>query len=66
MAFEHGLYDAALNAAAAPMNQSHFAQPCIRCRRNVLLHDRRDVARSERVKIDLRLDGNPNGLGHAF
>jgi len=57
MVLERVLNDAALDACAASMNQSHFAQARFVRRGDVLLDDRRDVARRERVEIDRVFDG---------
>jgi len=61
MAFERSLHDAALHAAAAAVNQPHFAQAGGSGGVDVLLHDRRNVPRRERVQIELGFYRNPDG-----
>src|SRR5437867_4002824 len=46
------LDDAALNAAAAPVNEADLAKPAIPGGVDVLLDDRFDVARLERVEVE--------------
>jgi len=52
------LNDAALHAFAAPVNESHFTQARFVRGGDVLLDDRRDVTRRERVEIDRVFDGD--------
>ncbi|HMF96115.1 MAG TPA: hypothetical protein VKE96_17550 [Vicinamibacterales bacterium] len=56
MAIERRLDDAALDTAAASMNDAHFREAgghgCV----DIVGDDRGNVARCERVQIDLALD----------
>ena len=63
MAFECLLDDAALDALAAAMDQSDFAQASLVCGADILLNDRLDVARIEGVEIERRFDRHPMGHG---
>ncbi len=58
MAIERRLHDAALHAASAAVDEPHFVEAGGGRGRHVLVDDRRDVARRERVKIEFSLDGN--------
>src|SRR5262245_53287886 len=58
MTIERSLDDAALNAAAAAVNHPHLVEARRRGGVDVLGHHRRDVARRERVQIDLAFDWN--------
>ena len=65
MAFERGLDDATLHAASASVYDSYFAKACRSRSLDVLGDEGGDVARRERVKIDLVFDGNADRLvGH--
>jgi hypothetical protein len=64
MLFERVLDDRALNALAPPMHDSDCAEPRPKRHVDVLLDDRRHVARLERVEIKLAFDGNGYRLGH--
>ena len=58
----------ALHARAAAVDQSHLAKARRVRGDDVLLHDRRDVARGECVEIEGVFDGKVDGvvvLGHA-
>ena len=59
MAFERLLHDAALHAAAASVNEPNLAQPGGVCLVDVLVDDRRDIARRKRVEIERAFDRNP-------
>ena len=59
MAVERRLNDAALNAAAASVDQSQLAQSRRVCRVDVFIDDRGDIRRLEHVEIELGLDRNP-------
>jgi hypothetical protein len=52
MLFERSLNDAALHAAAAAVNQSHFPKPCLVRRVDVLFDDRLDVPWMEGMQIE--------------
>ena len=58
MTLEDGLHDAPLNASPAAMNEPQLAQACVVGGAHVLVDDRRDIARRERVEIELRFDRN--------
>lgn len=58
MVFERVLDDPALDAFAASVNQSHFAQAGFVCRRDVLDHHRCHVARREGMEIERVFDWN--------
>jgi hypothetical protein len=60
MAFERGLDDAALDAAAAPVNDAHLAKSRGRRGIDVLSHDRWNVAWRKAVKVELSADRNAN------
>ena len=65
MTLERLLDDAALDAAAAAVNEAQRAQTARVRGRDVLLDHRRDILRRERVQIELRLDGKLEGIvGH--
>jgi hypothetical protein len=59
MPFERLLHDAALHAAAAPVNEPYLAQAGGVCLVDVLLDDRRDIGRRKRVEIERAFDRNP-------
>jgi len=56
MAIERRLDDAALNAPAASMNDAHFGEAGGHGRVDIVGDDRGNVARCERVQVDLALD----------
>ena len=58
--FERRLDDAALDAAAAAVDDPDLVQAGGSSRVDVFVDDRGDVARTEGVEIDLVLDGNAN------
>ena len=60
MALERLLDDRPLDADAAPVNQTDFAQPGPVCFGDVFLDDRRDLARTEGVKVQLAFDRDVN------
>ena len=60
MPLECRLHGGALHAAAAAVNEPHFAQPPGRCGIDVFADDGDDIGRSEGVEIQLGLDGNPD------
>jgi len=62
VAVERGLNQAALHAAAAAVHDPHFPPPRVRRRVDVVADDRRDVTGSERVQIELVLDGNSHDI----
>ena len=63
MVLERLLNDAALNALAAAVNQPDLTKTSFVCRRDVLLDHRGDVARRERVQVELVFDGDAVGHG---
>ena len=58
MAFERSLHDAALHAASSSVYDADFAKARRRRGLDVLGDDRWNVARRERMQIDLAFDGN--------
>jgi hypothetical protein len=65
VSFEGRLDNRALDAATAAMDQTHFAKPCIVSGADVFLDDGRNVARAERVQVQLGLDRNAvRRIGH--
>ena len=58
MALEGRLHDAALNAAAASMNESNLGKARGSSLVDVLIDDRPDVPGMERVQVQFRPDGN--------
>jgi len=56
MAFEHGLHDAALDAAAAAVDEPQTAQAFVVRGDDVFLDDRRNISGSEGVEIELGAD----------
>ena len=56
MSIERRLNEAALDAAAAAVHETDFAKTGSGSRLDVLGHDRRDIARGERMQIELGLD----------
>jgi hypothetical protein len=62
VAIERGLYDAALDAAAAPMNKTHFAQSRSGGGIDVVPDDGWDVSRREGVEIELALNRDENWI----
>jgi hypothetical protein len=57
---ERGLNDAPLHAAPAAVHQPHLGQAGGRRGLDVVIHNRRDIARQKRVEIELALNRNPN------
>ena len=55
---EGRLDDASLHAASAAMHQPHFLEPGDGGGIHIFFNDRRNIARRERVQVDLRLDWN--------
>jgi hypothetical protein len=66
MAIERRLNDPALDAASASMNQPHFRPAFFHGGIEIVADDRRNVARRERMKIELALDRNSDRLVHVF
>jgi hypothetical protein len=62
MPLECLLNDASLNALAAAVNQPDLAKSGFVCRVDVLLDNGRDVARRERVKVEVVFDRD--AVGH--
>ena len=62
MTLERSLDDAALNPASAAVNEPHFSKPCLRGGGHILLDDRRNIRRRERVQVELALDWNRYGI----
>ena len=62
MPLEHLLNDASLNALAAAVNQPDLTETTFVCRIDILLDDRGDVARRERVQVEVGFDRN--AVGH--
>ncbi len=58
VAFKGRLNDAALDAGAASVDQAHFRQAGSSCRGHEFINDGYDVARGERVEIELAFDGD--------
>ena len=56
MAVERRLHDAALHAAAAAVDEAHLAQAGLGRGVDVLVDHRRDIARRERVQVELGFD----------
>lgn len=55
-------HDGALNACSASVDESQFPESrCMRFR-HILLDDRWDVGRCERVEVQRRFDGDSKGL----
>ena len=54
------VHDRALDADAASVDQPDLAEPALPRSRQILLDDRHDVARRERVQIQRVLDRDPN------
>ena len=59
MPFERLLHDAALHAAPAPVDQPYLPQAGRVRLVDVLIDDRRDIARRKRVEIERAFDRNP-------
>ena len=55
-----------LHSNPAPVNQPDFAQAGLVCRPDVFVHDRRNVARRERVQVDRLFDWNAVHFGDYF
>src|SRR5258706_15957815 len=64
MTIENRLNDPALHATPASVNDANLAKPRADGRLDVSLDDRRDVARRERVQVDVILDGDAVRLVH--
>jgi hypothetical protein len=64
MALERGLNDPALHAAAAAVHESNFAPARFRGRIDVVGDDPRNIARRERVQIDLAFDRDSQSIVH--
>jgi len=58
VAFKGRLDDAALDAGAASVDKAHFLQAGSRCCGHEFINDGCDVARGERVQIELAFDGD--------
>jgi len=56
MPIECGLHDAALHAASTAVHEANAHESCLRRRLDIFIDDRRDIARRERVQIQLTLD----------
>ena len=56
VSFERFLNDAALNAAAAAVDEADFSQSGLVRFVDIFLDERRDIARAERVKIETVFD----------
>ena len=65
MPVERRLHDPALHTSSAPVDDAHLAEPRTRGGGHVLVDDRRDVARRERVQIELGLDWDVDDARHA-
>ena len=61
---EHLLDDGPLNALAAAVDQPKLCQAGLMSGTHVLFDDRWNVARRERVQIELAFNRNANGVGH--
>jgi len=64
VAIERGLNDPALHTAPASVHQPHLAPARRRGGLDVVGYNVRNVARRERVQIELALDRNPHGVRH--
>src|SRR6266566_1372469 len=62
MSFERLLHDAALNTAAAPVNQADLAETLLPRGVHVLLDDGLDVARLEGVEVEAGLNRNAHNF----
>jgi hypothetical protein len=62
VALERGLHSGPLDAAAASMNQTHFAEPFGCGRLDVVVDDRDDVGGRECMQIELVADWDMNGV----
>jgi len=58
MAAQDLLDNLSLDSDAAAMNDANFAKPLLDCLKQVFLHNHRDFARLERMKVDGILDRN--------
>jgi hypothetical protein len=67
VAIEHGLNDPALHAASASVDEPDFGPANLRRRVDVIGYDGWNVARRERVQVELALEWNVNRLviGHS-
>jgi hypothetical protein len=54
---EQLLYDAALDALSAAMDETKLSEACLVCGVDIVVHDRRDVLRDKRVEIEATVDG---------
>lgn len=57
--FQRLLHDAALYADAAAVDEAHFAESCRMRFVHVVLDDRWNVSRGERVQVERVFDGDP-------
>jgi hypothetical protein len=64
VALEGRLHDAALDAAAPTVHETHLPQARLVSGTDVFLDNGRDVTRAERVEIELGLDRDGVRLGH--
>jgi hypothetical protein len=64
VAIERGLNHPALHTAPASVHQPHLAPARRRGGLDVVGYNVRNVARRERVQIELALDRNPHGVRH--
>jgi hypothetical protein len=64
VAIERGLNDPALHTAPASVHQPDLAPARRRGGIDVVGYNVRNVARRERVQIELALDRNPHGVRH--
>ena len=58
MGFEHPMNGCTLYAYSTSVNEPHFVQPCLEGCVHILLDDRWDVSRRERVQVERPFDGN--------
>jgi hypothetical protein len=62
---ERRLNDAALDAAASPMNETHLAQASFGGGVEVVSDDACNILRGERMQVDFGFDGDADGrFGH--
>lgn len=63
MSIERGLDDTALDTSSAAVNEANALEACRGRSLEVLADNRGNVARQERVQVDLSRDGHPVGHG---
>lgn len=66
MTLERLLHEPALDALASAVYQAHFSEPRFVRRGDVLLDNRLDVARRERVKVERVLNRDAHSLAGSW